>query len=103
MKTYILKLLLVAFAFVTVHDCLIVIQDGDTQAELILQANGQLERQQMCDVSQIHKALHQMIVCSSIVENENIVLFPIRMVQISLNLFFYGQFDTGGLYRPPII
>jgi hypothetical protein len=102
MKNYILGFLLSVFVFITVHDYIIAVEDYDTQTELIMEASGQLDFEQMCKISQIHDCLHEMLIAANI---EETLHFSKTMIKTQKPLFhnhFYIDFFPGNLYRPPI-
>ncbi len=102
MKNYILGVLVAAFLFVTVHDFVILHFDGDTQTELILKEDGKLDTEQMCKSSQVHHALHDMLVAADVV----VLRFCMVAEAPSNENFIYHTFHEytffQSLYRPPI-
>ncbi|GEM_PF-7046871 len=102
MRNYILALLLSAFVFITVHDFIIDAKDYDTQTELILEANGQLDFEQMCKVSQLHDSLHEMLLAPDLVPD---IKVKTEEIKTNINLFhtkYIIDFIPQSLYRPPI-
>ncbi len=102
MKTYILGILLSAFVFITVHDFVITYFDNDTQSELIMKAQGDIDAEQMCDISLVHESLHEMVLATDLVVECGVetMLIP-ENISSSYTLPYIGEVFQS-LYRPPI-
>ncbi|NPA82341.1 MAG: hypothetical protein GXO31_07000 [Epsilonproteobacteria bacterium] len=102
MKNYILAILLAAFTFIIVHDFVITVEDTDTQTELILKDSGQIDSTQMCNVTQVHDFLHEMIVAPDILSDFSLSLVIAEDNKIFLDSKLYKDFLPSSLYKPPI-
>ena len=103
MKKTILSLLLIVFSFIVVHDYVIAEVDNDTQSELILLSSGQIDSSSMCDISQIHHHLHEILIGADLFDH--LILNDTHSKTYTGS--FLQQFTlskiSNSLYRPPIV
>ncbi len=99
MRKNILKVLLIAFVFVAMHDFIMVYVDSDTQVELCLK---KVEKIDLCNTSVIHELVHQSLVnidqAPPISYYEHLKLWVSYETDDSLSSLLQYK-----IYRPPIV
>ncbi len=95
----ILKVLLIAFVFVALHDFIMVYIDSDTQVELCLKKVKKID---LCNTSVIHELVHQSLV--NIDQAPHILYDVHTKLWISYDINdILSSLQQHKLYRPPIV